>query len=540
MNRTPEKVVCLWLQRLHIPVSPALIKRQLKTHPDYPSLLSITDTLDYLGIENAAMQIEKNLLHEVTTPFLAHLKTNGGEFVMADNRDTLEKNFPGFFNNWGGVVVMAEKNPEWKNKENEEFLKKDKQNAFKRNTAIIVVLLMAFAASVFSSGWLITSLIIVALAGVFVSWLIVSKDLGIENAIADQVCGEEAGCDVVIKSGGAKLPLGLTWSDIGISWFGSLLILLIIGSFTESSGGITGLLSYLSATAIPFTFFSVYYQWRVAKKWCRLCLMTVGLLCIQVALLLPSLITGTLPVMEIKDILTLLTILFFVSISWLTFKDNFSKINIWENEALKGLRFKMSEPVFSAMLQKTRVVDVTAWQHDIQLGNCEAPVQIMVACSPYCAPCAKAHEVLHELLETHNQAFGLTIRFTLIADSKEDKRAEAIQYILQHIHEVCANKTQEEKSVYSGMILQEWFKHMNYEIFTAAFPNRNKINVTSILLQHEKWSKSSDIRFTPTVFINGRELPAGYEVADIAGLLNLLPGIFQQKRDVNKTESIMV
>ena len=539
MNHTPEKVLSLWLQRLHIPVSPELIKRQLKNHPDYPSLLSITDTLDYLGIENAAVQIEKDLLHEVTTPFLAHLKTNGGEFVIAGNRDTLEKNFPGFFNNWSGVVVMAEKNPAWKNKENDDFLKKDKLNAFKKNTAIIVVLLMTVAASVFSPGWIISSLITVALAGLFVSWLIVSKDLGIENAIADKVCGEEAGCDAVIKSGGAKLPLGLTWSDIGISWFGSLLILLMISSFTESSRGITGLLFFLSAAAIPFTFFSVYYQWRVAKKWCRLCLLTVGLLYVQFALLLPSLYSGVLPVIEAKDILTLLTIVLFVSISWLTFKDSFTKKKMRENEALKGLRFKMSEPVFSAMLQKTRVVDVTAWQHDIQLGNRNASVQIMVVCSPYCAPCAKAHEVLHELLETHNQAFGLTIRFTLIADSKEDKRAEAIQYILQHIHEVCANKTQEEKSVYSGMILQEWFKHMNYEIFTAAFPNRNKINVTSILLQHEKWSKSSDIRFTPTVFINGRELPTGYSVDDINGLMKVLPGILQQQQEVNKAEPIL-
>lgn len=80
---------------------------------------------------------------------------------------------------------------------------------------------------------------------------------------------------------------------------------------------------------------------------------------------------------------------------------------------------------------------------------------------------------------------------------------------------------------------------MKYEIFTAAFPNRNKINVTSILLQHEKWSKSSDIRFTPTVFINGRELPTGYSVDDINGLMKVLPGILQQQQEVNKAEPIL-
>lgn len=539
MNRTPERTVTRWLQALDINVSYALIDRQLKTHPDYPSLLSITDTLDYLGIENVAVKIEKHLLHEVSTPFLAHLNTNGGEFVIADNRDTLEKKHPGFFNNWSGVVVMAEKEPEWKNKENDEFLKKDRLNVLKRDTAIIVVLVMAVAASVFSSGWIMASLIMVALAGVFVSWLIVSRDIGIENSIADQVCGEEAGCDTVIKSGGAKLPFGLTWSDIGISWFGSLLIVLMISSFTESSHRITGLLSYLSAAAIPFTFFSVYYQWRIAKKWCRLCLITVGLLYVQFALLMTPFFAGELPVVGMKEIFTLLAIALFVSISWLTFKNSFSQKNIWENEALQALRFKMSEPVISAMLQKSRVADIRPWQHDIQLGNYNAPVQILVVCGPYCSPCAKAHEVLHELLEIHKQTFGLTIRFALTLDSKDDKRTEAIQYILQHIEEVCSDKTKEERSAYSGMILREWFKNMNYEKFTAAFPNTKRINVAGLLTQHEKWSKSNNIRFTPTIFINGRELPNGYSVADISGLMYVLPGIFQPQQEVNESESIL-
>lgn len=31
----------------------------------------------------------------------------------------------------------------------------------------------------------------------------------------------------------------------------------------------------------------------------------------------------------------------------------------------------------------------------------------------------------------------------------------------------------------------------------------------------EKWCKETDIRFTPTIFINGYELPAAYDIEDL-------------------------
>ena len=116
-----------WLNKLNIPVSRKYIHQQLNSHPDYPSLLSITDTLDHLGIENAAVQIEKDQLHEVDTPFIAHLRTRHGEFVIVENRDTLNKKYPGFFENWDGVVVVAEKNEGWIHKQNDEWLQKRKE-----------------------------------------------------------------------------------------------------------------------------------------------------------------------------------------------------------------------------------------------------------------------------------------------------------------------------------------------------------------------------------------------------------------------------
>ncbi|HEY2722735.1 MAG TPA: hypothetical protein VGI82_13465 [Chitinophagaceae bacterium] len=38
------------------------------------------------------------------------------------------------------------------------------------------------------------------------------------------------------------------------------------------------MISWLNIFALPYTLFSVYYQWKVAKQWCILCLAVQGLL----------------------------------------------------------------------------------------------------------------------------------------------------------------------------------------------------------------------------------------------------------------------
>ena len=43
------------------------------------------------------------------------------------------------------------------------------------------------------------------------------------------------------------------------------------------------LLLGINILALPYTIFSVYYQWRVAKQWCVLCLVVQGLLILGVA-----------------------------------------------------------------------------------------------------------------------------------------------------------------------------------------------------------------------------------------------------------------
>jgi hypothetical protein len=70
MNRKPEHILYRWLRSMKIPVSKMFLKQQLLSHPDYPSLLSITDTLDELNIHCG-----KRWIGKIPIPFLAHIYT---------------------------------------------------------------------------------------------------------------------------------------------------------------------------------------------------------------------------------------------------------------------------------------------------------------------------------------------------------------------------------------------------------------------------------------------------------------------------------
>ncbi len=535
MQKGPETVVSKWLSLLNISVSYSLVKRQLKSHPEYPSLVSITDTLDWLGIENMAVEIEKDQLHEISTPFLAYLSGDEGEFVIVENRNDLEKTYPGFYEKWNGVVVAAEKTRGWRHPENDEILRKDRNAAINRYVLTGLFLIVVLSAIFLNTSLTNTGLILVALAGSFISMLIVSKELGIENKIADQVCGDEGNCDKVIQSKSIKLPFGISFSDMGIVWFSSLLVTSILSVFAGINASVTAIIAVLSLAVIPFSIFSVYYQWQVAKKWCRLCLITITLLWIQFAILLTPLLNLGWNSVSLEGILYTGTTLLLVVAVWFPVKSLWKQNKINADELAEALKFKRNESVFLALLEKKRRVDITPWERDLQLGNAFAPVQIMVACNTYCSPCAKTHKKLHDLLERYNEKTGLTIRFTLDAENKEDKRTQAVQHILGHIDQYTVTMTDEEKAIYSRQVLHEWFLMMDHEKFIAKYPCNGKIDADNILRMHQEWIHKSEIAFTPTVFINGFEIPSQYTIDDLPGLMNALQESIKILEPVNES-----
>lgn len=512
-----DTIINQWLSALEIKVSNRYLKSQLQTHPDYPSMLCVTDTLEGLGIDYAAVQIEKEQLPEIPVPFLAHLTGNGGEWVMVKNRDNLDLQFPHFFERWKGTVLAAEKNEGWRNTENERELKKERNGKYQILICASIISILAVIGLLKAGTMVDAGLLLSAVVGILVGWLIVSKDLGIDNKLAEQVCGAKADCNEVIHSKAAKLPGGFSWGDIGLIWFSFQFLFLLNSVISGNTQEVRHLLSLCALFYLPFACFSLFYQWQVAKKWCRLCLIVVGILLIQSAILLPNILLNGLEWPGYSTAATAILLFTIGIIGWPPVKTLLADKRKLESDKWGLQRFKNNVDIFSALLSKQRKVDTRPWENDLQIGNPLGAVQIVVACNPYCGPCGRAHEVLHKLVEVDRE-IGLIIRFAISASNKEDRKTNAVEYIYQLIEAKRGILNSKELIQYQRELLLKWFEWMDFDKFKNVYHLTEKFVVDEFLKQHETWAAKANIKATPTIFINGYELPNVYNVKDLPGL----------------------
>ena len=79
----------------------------MQSHPDYPALVSLTDTLEELKITFEAIRVEKDFVHKMSFPLLAHtLKNHQEEF---EKINSISEITPSFYKNWDGIVFLSEK-----------------------------------------------------------------------------------------------------------------------------------------------------------------------------------------------------------------------------------------------------------------------------------------------------------------------------------------------------------------------------------------------------------------------------------------------
>lgn len=521
-----ERQIAGLLKQLEIHVSYEYLQEIICTHPDYPSLACVTDTLDQLGIENAAIVADKERVSELPIPFLAHTDLNGGEFVLIRNaRKQIEDN-TGFKESWSGIALVAEKPPKWEHEENSKRLRKERKNRQVKMFLFIILGLLSFLPLLSMGSWHVAAKVFAALAGLAIAILLAEHELGISNPITEQLCstGNNSDCDAVLQSGKSKLFSWLNLSDVGLVWFASILSMQVVALFTAGIPNIIPVMSVMTAAALPFTVVSIYYQWRVIKKWCPLCLLTLSIIWLQFGLYLPSLLSIDMYSLNINSIGFTLMIFTTIGISWIMLL----KPLLTRNLELKSsnyylLRFKRSTSVFMPLLKKQRQINTRAFDQDLQLGDAASEVQVMVGCSLFCMPCAKTHLILHDLIKVYN--IGVTVRFQLPDISTGDKKIKAAEYIFQ--------LTRGKKPDYKLKVLHDWYEIMDLDKFSKSYVLKTRYDVSRQLEDHRNWSNESQIRFTPTVFLNGHEIPAYYSVQDLEQIIKI---VTREKKKIDKKQ----
>src|SRR5690606_23651010 len=203
------------------------------SHPNYPSLFAITDTLHLLKIENLAARISKEHFNELPSCFIAEVdkewvfveRIKAGFSVHLEKRK-LSWNDSDFLARWTGSVVCVEQG------------KEESQNG-KVPAAIVryigPVLLIFGILSMRDVELLAILLLISSTAGSIIAVEIIRNNFGFKDIAVDRLCNIGTNTSCAITTGKeTKITSWLNVSDLPLLFFLPSVLALLNNSLTSS------------------------------------------------------------------------------------------------------------------------------------------------------------------------------------------------------------------------------------------------------------------------------------------------------------------
>ncbi|MBX9732698.1 MAG: thioredoxin domain-containing protein [Chitinophagaceae bacterium] len=508
------------LKQLKVNVTLGTIDETLHNHPDYPSFLSITDSLQKWNIESLAIQTDADKLDEIPLPFITSLKTgvfvtviertNQALTLMNQHGKTEVIGNESFLKQWSETIVVAEANEksgeaDYKKKLNQSLLKSIAYSLLP--ITFLAAILLPFvngAVSLTATAYLLLKLI-----GFTVSICLLWYDIDKGNPLLKQICSgiQKANCNAVLNTKAASLFGVLSWSEVGFAYFSSALLFAIIVGINTAYP----ILSFVSLLACPYIVFSIYYQWKIAKQWCVLCLMVQGVLLLETVLVIGN------GLMSFDTILTTIennwlpamASIALPLIVWFLLKPLLKGVQKAKYEKRSYLQLKYNDQVFWSLIQKQKSIrEYSTEGLGITIGNPNAKHTIVKVCNPYCKPCANVHPELERLIE-QNPNVKAKIVFS-VSPNDEDYRVKTVSHLL-----AIAEKSDENVK---HEALDDWYlaHKKDYDVFAAKYPMNGELSKqTEKIKKMRDWCDEVSIQYTPTIFVNGYELPKNYQLRDI-------------------------
>jgi uncharacterized membrane protein len=535
-NTNLSNVAVKYAQQLNIPITATSIKESIEQNPYYPSLYSLSNTFTKFKIESIAFEANEEQLADIQPPFIVYMQmpSIGKDFVLVTkkNKENVSYIAQGnkestitqkeFTSRWQKIVLVAEANTQSGEMDYDSKRAKEKLTQQKRvleYVGAIAIILLLIAASFNTTNYLYNSVVLITkMLGVAIATLLLIYEIDKSNTFVKNICtaGKQTNCDAVLNSKAAKF-LGMSWSEVGFFYFASTFLFLVIPGLPFAAK-----LPCLSIAAIavsPYILFSIYYQYKVVKQWCPLCLATQIVLAAELCWALyfatnnnfttttSSLVSTTFSSLmgRIGGAILLPLVL------WYFIKPFLQKAKEATQYKAAYKRLLYHPDTFNTSLQQQYAVD--GWQNlGITIGNPQAPNTILKVCNPYCGPCAKAHPVLEELIH-NNDDYKIQIIFTTKPNPTDDGKNPTS-------HLMAVNATGDKQKIQQA--LDDWYlaSKKDYEGFAKKYPMNGELKQQHETLEKmSKWCDMAEIQFTPTIFINGKQLPSSYNVEELKYIL---------------------
>ncbi|MBJ6367253.1 vitamin K epoxide reductase family protein [Snuella sedimenti] len=515
------------LTLLKVRYTKTYLKDNILSHPDHPSLLTISDTFDKYTIENAAIEVDKEKLDSLPIPCIVQVTINRSSLFYVlnsikdnsvtyynENNKLEEKTKEDFLRIWTGICLLVERN-QYSKEENIEQKVTVKRILTAFKSAFVLLLLSWMLISFYNSESVTNPLyglyLILKLIGLVVGIMLLWFDIDQYSPVLQSFCGgspnSKINCNAVLNSKQAKLfNETLSLSILGFAYFFATSGYALMNGMSYASYGVLGTFSLVT---IPVIFLSIYHQAVVIKQWCKFCMYLVLILIVEISL---SVLGGFYKINIEFNKLPLLGVLFLLPILLWNYLKPLLELGKEANLHKRGLKKIKNNPnVLNGLLVKSRKMKTLPQNMGITLTSENAKYDIVKVCNPYCGPCAKAHPVLEELVK--KQRINLKILFKTSVTNISGE-GDPVSHLLA-IDSIGDKKLTQQA-------LNDWYltERKNYNAFAKKYPVNVSLNDQyNEIRAMEEWCKTENITYTPTIFVNGYELPKDYNIEDLKDVL---------------------
>jgi len=484
----PSTMAALKLLKGHnMRIDARSLREGITRHPDYPSMLTLSDIVSKYGLNPNAFQTFVTVT-KVSPNTITYYSDSG--ILSDDPRQEFIKKFT-------GLVLFIEPDTEIKRVVSNKYRISDYQilnRSFLLLSGIILLLASLLIWKLSGTPNLNIRLGFVAmymlkLCGIIICVFLLMIDIDRSNPFLQKICHSNTGssCEKVLNSNYSKILNSISLSEIGLVYFSAGLFLLLFqpGNLNTS----LQLLAWMNLLALPFTVFSIYYQWKIVTKKLdsSIVVSQLEIYLFSISIFLPIFIWSFLKPLLITKV----------------------EFSVLEKSHIK---FKFNIETFNYLLRIQDKVKVLDPSIGVLIGNRTAENLMIIVTNPFCNGCAEAHKEITELLK-FNKNIKVQIIFMEMS-SKNDKYALPVQHLLSIAERVDSRAL--------NKAIEDWFEigKDDYQKFKMLYPEMSfsddfiqKIN------DMDKWCKNQIVNFTPLVFFNGYQLPEIYKIKDLEYLV---------------------
>ncbi|KQX10212.1 thioredoxin domain-containing protein [Flavobacterium sp. Root420] len=536
-----------YLEAEQINVSKSEFQFQIQSHPHYPSLVSVTDTLSFFNIVNIVLSIEvdeKELLPDTfvilleienNQPHFYFVKKKGDVYFCLREKNEIILSKPELILKWKKIVLLVEKSEK-------NIIKY--ANTSKRFWTLCSICIIFFLLSLMQFNINIITYFFFAfpILGTLLSIIILKDLFGIESELLNRLCtvNNITNCSTVVNSNKWKVFEVVNFSDLSLIFFITQFFSLYIFLLTNDISTYFNIQKTILICTFPVLLISIYYQKVIVKKWCPLCLSIIALILFESLYL--TILTQSFYKFQTRLLIQYGFIISVSIFSWFLLKKTLKnqkeikELNITTNRFIRNYEMFKNNLLASTQVKSSQI----PLQETIILGNPDASLKIKFITSPFCSFCAEALAVIKEIVSKYPNKVCIDVHFNFDEIGSDEKS--------KRIHQQLVSIYYDHGQILFIKALYKWYKYKDesiiYKIISEEVKESDEFNnkshiflkeikpniIKKVISKEEKstlilrkqfhWNRQNFINFTPAIIINGYFLPKYYDKNNLIHFIN--------------------